>query len=208
MRRAFLGLLLALSLLVLAPCSLADSIVNVNLQATYTASQPCTVSCTEFLSIDFLYDQTILPRDQWNGWLFKPVGIVPGSMQVASGGFMGQFHWLGLPQCCEGYIPFVDTNDTHYDEFDILFATTLPDTTQFKPGIYSAAGFGSGVGTQIFTCRTAGCVSAFGSGAVAQIQPEGYFVITAVSEPQPGQLLCIGAIIVMIRTYKRPVSAD
>ena len=110
-----------LTALVLCPLwATADSIVDVNIWGTFTATQPCTVNCTETIGISFQFDSASIvyghygPQYAW---------AVPGTINVSASGFLGSFTALNyggegyINIGNEAYMPFIGQFG---DEIDIL----------------------------------------------------------------------------------------
>jgi hypothetical protein len=123
--------------------SWADSILDVNASATFTATKSCSSNCTETISTSFQYLQPSI---------LDPFGeIVAGTLDVSSSGFLGSFSKRGAGSFY--YVPFLNSLG---DEIDL----DIPGFKGIKAGVNT-------VDFYLFSCQSLACDNAFGERWIA-----------------------------------------
>jgi hypothetical protein len=118
--------------------SWANSILDVNASATFTATKSCSSNCTETISTSFQYLQPSI---------LDPFGeIVPGTLDVSASGFLGSFSKGGAGSFY--YVPFLDSLG---DEIDL----DIPGSRGIRAGVDT-------VDFYLFSCQSMACDKAFG----------------------------------------------
>lgn len=131
--------------------SWADSIeLDVVAWATFTATQPCFSDCTETIATSFKYVPPILAMP---GSQVSPTNgeIVPGSLVVASSGFLGSSFSAASLTCNGNCLPFLSSLG---DEID-LDVPNMPGLSGIQPGINTVDLF-------LYGCQSEACDEAFG----------------------------------------------
>lgn len=144
----------------------ADSIdLDVVAWATYTATQPCSSNCTETIGISFLY---------YGPTLGSLGGIVPGTLNVSSSGFLGMFSgnsWVG-----GYYAPLFNGLGDEIDLVGTCGSCSDGDDLQIAPGIDTLSFW-------IYSCKSQACDNAYGPDATNLSPTSQSSVATRVAVP-------------------------
>jgi hypothetical protein len=171
----------------------ADSIVQVNAWATWTATQPCISNCSETIGVSFQFDNSIFATPLPSDYPANPASwpyplsaqVVPGTLIVGSSGFLGSFSGSGGVNLWnvanEGFTAFFNAAG---DEIDLWAA----HSGSMDPSITNP--FPVGVNTIGFTgwaCKSQACLDGFGPPGFFRLSPTMQASLVApVAVPEAG----------------------